>query len=92
MFWLLLSVYHVYAGTQSRWWPEDNFDLLQKKMAAVTADNCKSLSEEDLHLRPDIVTHLPSYIDTLSGPHYPDNRTVLHKLHNMVMGRAMAYR
>jgi len=69
----------------------DNFDRIDMRYRAITAQNCKSKPASELRLPYGSVGQLPKFNRLLSHIVYP-NRTKLLHVHNMALNRAFFFR
>ncbi|CAL8108867.1 unnamed protein product [Calicophoron daubneyi] len=73
-----------------RWFPEDNFDIISRKMNQANPENCVTMSESDLRLPPTSLSQLPQYNRILLQQWFTNRSKLLH-LHNLALNRAFFY-
>ncbi len=84
----VVCLHHAHGFTsQWEWQSFDNFDKVNRKMAAVNAVNCQHKSKDQLRLPEATLAQMPKFNKLLTSTVYP-NRTKLLHLHNMAMNRA----
>ncbi|XP_014788876.1 uncharacterized protein LOC106882646 [Octopus bimaculoides] len=86
----VVFLYTTYTSGEFEWMKYDHYDEIQDKITAVTPQNCRGKSRDQLTVRADVVSQLPKYNELLSKIMYK-NRTKLLHLHNMALNRAYFY-
>ncbi|KAK6170213.1 hypothetical protein SNE40_018662 [Patella caerulea] len=84
------AVISLVATAPLDWMPQDAFDYINSQFSAVTAQNCRSKSRDQLRLPESSVAQIPRY-NKLRSTIFYRNRTNLLHLHNMALNRAFYY-
>ncbi|CAH8864237.1 unnamed protein product [Trichobilharzia szidati] len=73
-----------------RWFKQDNFDIISRKMDQANPNNCETMSEADLRLPPTSLSQLPQYNEIPLRQWFTNRSKLLH-LHNLALNRAFFY-